>query len=108
MEKIITLTELRKLNAKVVSGKITSLRMVEIINEKAFIQLCKGLESFKEKQVEFLIKMHMEVKPIAYEWHNEETGHAIVDYDTEFRKVLTENGYTKRPLIYKHSKTVSK
>jgi hypothetical protein len=54
----------------------------------------------------FLIKMHMEVKPIAYEWHNEETGHAIVDYDTEYRKVLTENGYTKRPLIYKYSKNI--
>jgi hypothetical protein len=95
MEKIITLTELRKLNANVVSGKITSLRMVEIINEKAFVQLCKGLEK--------LVKNNKD-KIIGYEWHNEKTGHAIIDYDTEYRKVLTKNGYTKRPLIYKHEK----
>lgn len=35
MEKIITLSELRKLNKQVSLGEISSMRMVEIINEKA-------------------------------------------------------------------------
>lgn len=36
MEKIIKLTELRKLNAKVSNGEISALQMVEIINKNAF------------------------------------------------------------------------
>ena len=35
MGKIITLSELRKLNKQVSLGEISSMRMVEIINEKA-------------------------------------------------------------------------
>lgn len=101
MEKIITLTELRKLNAKVSNGDISAVKMVEIINEKAFIQLCKGIESFKIKQAEFLIEFTGEKKVVAYEWHNYDTGHAIVDYNTIYREDLEKNGYTKKPLIYK-------
>lgn len=55
MEKIITLTELRKLNAKVSNGKISAGKMVEIINEKAFIQLCKGIEKQNEQIKHLLI-----------------------------------------------------
>jgi hypothetical protein len=36
MEKIIKLTELRKLNAKVSNGDISALQMVEMINKSAF------------------------------------------------------------------------
>jgi hypothetical protein len=36
MEKIIKLTELRKLNARVSNGEISALQMVEIINKSAF------------------------------------------------------------------------
>ncbi len=36
MEKIIKLTELRKLNAKVSNGEISALQMVELINKSAF------------------------------------------------------------------------
>lgn len=36
MEKIIKLTELRKLNAKVSNGHISALQMVEMINKSAF------------------------------------------------------------------------
>jgi uncharacterized protein (UPF0335 family) len=36
MEKIIKLTELRKLNSKVANGDISALQMVEIINKSAF------------------------------------------------------------------------
>lgn len=56
MEKILTLTELRRLNADVANGKISSSKMLEIINEKAFVQTCKGIEKFKEQQAEFLLK----------------------------------------------------
>jgi len=35
MEKIITLRELRRLNAQVANGEISAGKMVEIINEKA-------------------------------------------------------------------------
>ena len=66
----------------------------EIINEKSFVQLCKGLESFKENQVEFLIKMHMEVKPIAYEWHND-AGQWFRSYGNENWE-FAENGLMQR------------
>ena len=36
MENIIKLTELRKLNAKVVNGDISAQQMVEMINKSAF------------------------------------------------------------------------
>ena len=36
MEKIITLNELRKLNAQVSNGDISAGKMVKIINDKAF------------------------------------------------------------------------
>jgi hypothetical protein len=36
MEKIIKLTDLRKLNAKVSNGEISALQMVDIINKSAF------------------------------------------------------------------------
>lgn len=36
MEKIIKLTELKKLNAKVSNGEISALQMVQVINENSF------------------------------------------------------------------------
>lgn len=108
MEKLLKLADIRKLNKQVSLGEISSSRMVEIINEKANEYAKMHVENFKIEQAKKLLEIFGEQKVIAYEWHNEETGHAIVDYDTEYRKVLTENGYAKRPLIYKHSKTISK
>jgi hypothetical protein len=62
MEKIITLTELRRLNAQVMKGDISSSRMVEIINEKAYKVTCysveKAINNFKVEQAKFFIKLH--------------------------------------------------
>lgn len=101
MKNFIKLTDIRKLNKQVSLGDISSLRMIEIINDKADEYAKMHVENFKIEQAKKLLEVFGESKVIAYEWHNEETGHAIVDYDTEYRKVLTENGYTKKPLIYK-------
>ena len=99
--KFIKLADMRKLNKQVSLGDISSSRMIEIINEKANEYTKMHIENFKIEQAKKLLEVFGESKIIAYEWHNEKTGHAIVDYDTEYRKVLTENGYTKKPLIYK-------
>ncbi len=107
MERFIKLADIRKLNKQVSLGEISSSRMIEIINEKANEYAKMHVENFKIEQAKKLLEIFGEQKVIAYEWHNEETGHAIVDYDTEYRKVLIENGYTKRPLIYKHNKNIN-
>ncbi len=62
MERLLKLADIRNLNKKVSLGEITSLRMVEIINEMAFIQMCKGIESFKEKQAKFLLEFQKDNK----------------------------------------------
>lgn len=101
MEKVIKLADIKKLNKQVSLGEISSSRMVEIINEKANEYAKFRIEKFKIEQAKKLLEVFGEKKIIAYEWHNEETGHAIVDYNTVYREVLEKNGYTKKPLIYK-------
>ena len=49
MEKIIKLTELRKLNSKVSKGEISSLQMVNEINEKAFKVYVQKMEKLFEE-----------------------------------------------------------
>lgn len=100
MKRIVKLSDIRKLNKQVSLGEITAMQMVEIINVKAYEQACKAIESFKEKQAKFFIELNYDRKPIAFEWHNELTGHATVDYDNEYRKDLVISGYTKKPLFY--------
>lgn len=102
MERFIKLADIRKLNKQVSLGDISSSRMVEIINEKAIEFAKMHVENFKIEQAKKLLEIFVEKQIIAYEWHNEQTGHAIVDYDTEYRRQLTKEGYTKHPLIYKN------
>lgn len=108
MEKFIKLADIRKLNKQVSLGEISSSRMVEIINEKANKYAKMHVGNFKIEQAKKLLEVFGNPKIIAYEWHNEETGHAIVDYDTEYRKDLENQGYDKEPLIYKHRKSCFK
>ena len=49
MEKIIKLTELRKLNSKVSKGEISGLQMVNEINEKAFKVYVPKMEKLFEE-----------------------------------------------------------
>lgn len=41
-------------------------------------------------------------QPVAYEFHNTKTGHAIVDYSNPTHRgwLNAEDGYVKRPLVY--------
>ena len=104
MERFIKLADIRKLNKQVSLGEISSSRMIEIINEKANEYAKMHVENFKTEQAKKLLEIFGEQKVIAYEWHNEETGHAIVDYDTVYREDLEKNGYEKHPLVYKQHK----
>ena len=58
MEKIIKLTELRKLNAKVSNGDISALQMVEMINKSAFRTYVLKMEKLNNelKHLQILIE----------------------------------------------------
>lgn len=60
MKKLLKLADIRKLNKQVSLGEISSSKMVEIINEMAYEQACKSIESFKIKQAKVLLKLHKE------------------------------------------------
>jgi hypothetical protein len=51
MEKILNTAALRALEKQVALGEISYGKMVEIINEKAFIQLCNGIEKANNRWV---------------------------------------------------------
>lgn len=44
-----------------------------------------------------MLQQIREENPIAYEWHNHETGHCYVDYIAQ-PEMDEEHGYTKTPL----------
>lgn len=51
VEKILNTAALRALEKQVVLGQISYGKMVEIINEKAFLQLCNGIEKANNKWI---------------------------------------------------------
>ena len=54
MENILTIADMKDLGRQLIDGDISYSRMVEIINEKAFIQLCNGIEKqvLKNKELQ--------------------------------------------------------
>lgn len=71
----ITIAYFRRVYKQFTDEEITMSRMIELLNEK------KGGES----------------EPVAYEFHNHETGHCYVDY-IEQPEVGEKEGYIKTPL----------
>ena len=67
MEKLLKVADLRALEKKVSLGEISYIRMVEIINEKAFLQLCNGIDKRVKKETELLDK----IKTLNECWANE-------------------------------------
>jgi hypothetical protein len=57
MEKFIKLADIRKLNKQVSLDEISSLRMIEIINEKANEYAKMHVENFKIEQAERLLEI---------------------------------------------------
>jgi len=62
----------------------------------------------KQKMVKSAAEHGMDLggQPVAYEFHNKETGHAIVDYSrhTHVGHLTAEAGYEARPLVYSSSR----
>ena len=85
MEKIIKLTELRKLNTKVSKGEISALQMVEEINEKAFKVYVQKME-----------KLFEELKH--YQAINENKNAYIEQLETKIEDLIAENQSYEREL----------
>lgn len=85
MEKIIKLTELRKLNTKVSKGLISALQMVEEINEKAFKVYVLKLEKLFEE-----VKLHQAI--------NENKQAFIEQLETKIEDLTAENQSYEREL----------
>ena len=66
MEKFIKLADIRKLNKKVSLGEISSLRMIEIINEKANEYAKMHVENFKIEQAKKLLEIFGEREDIEH------------------------------------------
>lgn len=57
MEKILIVADMRALEKQVLQGDISYTRMIEIINEKAFIQLCNGIKKHIDEKSKLLKKI---------------------------------------------------
>jgi len=67
MEKILKVSDMRILEKRVAKGEISYSRMVEIINEKAFLQLCNGIQKHVKEKTE----LEERVKTLNECWMNE-------------------------------------
>ena len=66
MEKFIKLADIRKLNKQVSLGEISSLRMIEIINNKANEYAKMHVENFKIEQAKKLLEIFGEREDIEH------------------------------------------
>ena len=66
MDKFIKLADIRKLNKQVSLGEISSLRMIEIINDKASEYAQMQVENFKIQQARFLLSINKKSEDIEH------------------------------------------